>query len=122
MAIVRAHQEQRAREGLLPAFYFFDIFVLNQHTLTMDCTVSDDGFELLMESLKLSLMACGNVLLACSKGAGDAPGWSEPASLSRIWCLFELYVAISEDIPIRAEFDPPEAKAWERCGQRIGRR
>ena len=59
-----------------------DIFVLNQHQLTMNCTATDEGFQLLIDSLKLSLEACGRVLLACGKGSGDAPGWAEPAPVS----------------------------------------
>ena len=49
------------------------------------------------------------MLLACGKGSGDAPGWAEPAPLTRIWCLFEVYVALKESVPMTMTMQTSDA-------------
>ena len=143
--MIAAHEARRKAEGMRPTYYFFDIFVLNQHSLTMNCTATEDGFQVviqlgrpppscwnplfarthkpdpsscsppsqaLIDSLKLSLVACGSVLLARGKGSGEHPGWKEPAPLTRIWCLFEVYVSLEGGVPISVQFTPAEEKAF----------
>ena len=44
------------------------------------------------------------MLLCCSAGPTGDPGWIKAAPLSRIWCLYELYVAFDMKIPTVIQF------------------
>ena len=61
-------------------YYWFDIFVLNQHS------TDEIGGELL-GNLRRSIETPGKLLLLLDS-------WRDPAPLARCWCLFELYTAI----------------------------
>jgi hypothetical protein len=111
--MIREHEARRKAAGEPPAFYFFDIFCLNQHQLFKDCT-SDEAARLqLVTSLRNCLIACGNLLLCCGPGSCDnAEGWESPAVLTRIWCLFEVFVALKEDIEITIQFGRSDERAF----------
>ena len=49
----------------------------------------------MVDGLRFSLRACGTLVLCCSAGPTGL-GWESPAPFSRVWCLFEVYVAITE--------------------------
>jgi len=63
-----------------PRYYWFDIFVMNQHSTT---EIGDD----LLQNLRRSIEAPGKLLLLVDS-------WRDPAPLARCWCLFEIYTAI----------------------------
>jgi hypothetical protein len=63
-----------------PRYYWFDIFVMNQHSTT------EIGGDLL-QNLRQSIEAPGKLLLLVDS-------WRDPAPLARCWCLFEIYTAI----------------------------
>ena len=85
--MLRAHDEQLEAAGEPKGSYFFDMFVLNQHLLTKDCTSDAVKQAELVAGLRNSLVACGHLLLCCSRGPSGKPGWESPAPLSRIWCV-----------------------------------
>ena len=84
--MLQAHDEQLEAAGEPKGAYFFDMFVLNQHQLTKDCTSSAAKQAELILGLQKSLVACGNLLLCCSAGPSGKPGWECPAPFARIWC------------------------------------
>ena len=88
--MIREHSKQLEESNSPPAFYFFDIFVLNQHEMTKDCTEDEGRREELTSGLKKSICTCGRVLLCCSSGPSQKPGWEEPAPISRIWCTCKI--------------------------------
>ena len=73
-----------------PPFFFMDTMAINQHTFFLGSTSSQTTQEELLEGLRSSLRACGNLLLCCMAGPGGEPGWMSPAPFRRIWCLFEV--------------------------------
>ena len=64
-------------------YYWFDIFVMNQH--------SHEGLgqDKLLQSLIDSIKAPDRVLLAMDS-------WRDPSPLTRVWCLLEIFTAMSE--------------------------
>ena len=73
-----------------PPFFFLDTMAINQHTFFLGSTSDQTTQEELLEGLRFSLQACGNLLLCCMAGPGGEPGWMSPAPFKRIWCLFEV--------------------------------
>eukprot|EP00928_Gymnodinium_smaydae_P018650 TRINITY_DN17107_c0_g1_i2.p1 TRINITY_DN17107_c0_g1~~TRINITY_DN17107_c0_g1_i2.p1 ORF type:complete len:448 (+),score=38.54 TRINITY_DN17107_c0_g1_i2:783-2126(+) len=65
-------------------FYFIDIFAINQHEAMTEGELGKLGEK---------IISCGTLLLASS------PLWS-PLPLARVWCLYELYVATVNNVPI----------------------
>ena len=63
-----------------PRYYWFDIFVMNQHSTT-------EIGENLLQNLHRSIEAPGKLLLLVDS-------WRDPVPLARCWCLFEIYTAI----------------------------
>ena len=76
------------------------MFILNQHELTKNCTSDEEKRTQLIDGLRLSLRACGNLLLCCMPGPTGVPGWERPAPFARVWCLFEVFVAIKEEVTV----------------------
>ena len=74
--------------------------MLNQHQLSTNCTVDEFKQKQLIDALKFSVRACGSMLLCCTAGPTGAPGWESPAPFSRVWCLFEVFVAITEKVGV----------------------
>ena len=72
--------EERLPVQSTPRYYWFDIFVMNQHSTT---EIGDD----LLQNLRRSIEAPGKLLLLVDS-------WRDPAPLARCWCLFEIYTAI----------------------------
>lgn len=83
--MIREHEARRKAVGERPAYYFVDVFVLNQHQLFKNCTSDVTKREMLVTSLKNCLVACGHTLLCCSAGHDGHSGWESPAVLGRIW-------------------------------------
>jgi hypothetical protein len=73
-----------------PPFFFLDMMAINQHSFYLGSTSLQSNQEELLDGLRASLLACGNLLLCCMSGPSGEPGWCEPAPFKRIWCLFEV--------------------------------
>ena len=59
--------------------------------------------------------ACGTLLLCCSAGPTGAPGWERPAPFARVWCLFEVFVAIVEDVAVVVCLGPADMTAFRKA-------
>ena len=105
--MVREHDRERVAAGHPPAYYFVDMFVLNQHQLTKNCTSDVDKRRQLVDGLRFSLQACGTLLLCCTAGPTGI-GWESPAPFSRVWCLFEIDIAVAEGVSVVVRFAPKD--------------
>ena len=69
-----------------PAFYFIDVFVLNQVAIA---NRSNNLHQVivgqLVRELRDTLLKSQSMLLCCSSGPTGEPGWIKAAPLSRIW-------------------------------------
>ncbi|MDB3902371.1 hypothetical protein N9362_00275, partial [bacterium] len=63
-------------------FYWFDIFVMNQHS-------SEEVGRDLQANLRKAVSSSGKLLLALDS-------WSHPLPLMRVWCLLEIFTALQE--------------------------
>ena len=63
-------------------FYWFDIFVMNQHN-------SEEVGRDLQANLRKAVSSSGKLLLALDS-------WSHPLPLMRVWCLLEIFTALQE--------------------------
>ena len=75
-----------------PPFFFLDAMAINQHKFFLGSTRVQATQEELLNGIRSSLHACGNLLLCCMSGPGGEPGWMSPAPFKRIWCLYEVRV------------------------------
>lgn len=87
-----------------PPYFFLDTMAINQHRFFLGSTNDQSNQADLLQGLRSSLHACGNLLLVCMAGPGCEPGWMSPAPFKRIWCLFEIYVALCSKLPIFFQF------------------
>ena len=115
LTMVLAHDSERTAAGEPHAAYFLDMFVLNQHQMTKDCTTDEDKRAQLVDSLRFSLRACGTLLLCCTSGPSGDAGWERPAPIERVWCLFEVYVAITEDAKVTVRLAPKDADEFRQA-------
>lgn len=100
--------------GGRPHYYYLDVLCINQHDLAeltskgevagRRRTASTDAIAAaLLETLDRSIETAETVLVAIDR-------WDEPAPLSRIWCLFEIWRATHAlDTPVRMGFPRDEA-------------
>ena len=119
LEIVREHDNERAAAGRPGAVYFLDQFVLNQWQLTKDCTTDDEKREQLVNGLRNSLRACGSLLL-CSTAGPEGVGWECPAPFGRVWCLFEIHVAVMEHVRVIVRLAPKDMLEFRQALQRGG--
>ena len=100
MAALRAYSTTCSE----PPFFFLDTMAINQHTFFLGSTSDKNAQDELLGGLRSSLRACGNLVLVCMSGPDGAPGWMAPAPFKRIWCLFEIYIALTSELPIAIQF------------------
>lgn len=87
LKIVDAIGAWEARQDVdesLTYFYYFDLFVVNQHG--QGAVVP---FEVLRDEFGGGVRAIGHTLLCME--------WAEAAALKRMWCVFELYTTLACD-------------------------
>ncbi|KAH9105126.1 hypothetical protein LEN26_014861 [Aphanomyces euteiches] len=65
---------------------WFCLFMNNQHTIQQSPNKST-SFEELQHTFQMSLQAIGRIVMVF------AP-WNRPTTLARLWCVFEVYVAV----------------------------
>ena len=81
LVILETFEEQTQPDTTL--YYWFDVFVMNQHN------PHDLRQKQLLENLRASVRSCGRVLLAMDS-------WRDPVPLTRVWCLLEIFTAMTE--------------------------
>ena len=119
IAIVREHENALKAAGEPPAAYFLDMLLLNQHRLKREFE-DESKREKLTDALRDCLKACGRVVLCCAAGPSGV-GWESPAPLGRIWCLYEIYVAITEDdVQITMQLGPSDAIQFRQAVNKDG--
>ena len=119
--ILKARDRDRAAEGKPPGVYWFDNCVLNQHKFAKLDWNDPEQRRASIDALQYSVGACGTVLLCCTTGPTEAAGWESPAPFARVWCVFEIYVAITKDAGSR-EISLWEARVRTRDSGRTGPR
>ena len=67
-----------------------------------------------------SLVACGSVVLCCTTGPEGKPGWEDPAPLSRIWCLFEIFTSFREKLNIEMQMTLNDERDFKMALQKDG--
>lgn len=72
-------------EAIGSAFFFLDVFCMNQHAIAENSIEDDVGLSLL-EELKKAISFPGKMIMVLEP-------WYQPQSLTRCWCLYELYLA-----------------------------
>ena len=84
--MIGKNEATRKAMGQPPAFYFIDVFVLNQVAIA---NRSNNLHQVivgqLVRELRDTLLKSQSMLLCCSSGPTDDPGWVKAAPLSRIW-------------------------------------
>lgn len=113
LSIIALHEERSSDGKSGNHFYFVDVFTLNQHDmdeLPAD-TATDAGhackagsedaaaaiYAMLLKALTLSITTPGRMLVALDP-------WRKPAPLSRAWCIYELYVASTQNVKVSTSF------------------
>lgn len=86
VTMIGKNEATRKAMGEAPAFYFFDVFVLNQNEVANRSVNLHQVFAgQLIRELRDSILASRSVLVCCSAGPTRDPGWIKAAPLSRIW-------------------------------------
>ena len=106
VGIIEAFEEQAGFSASEPRYYWFDVFVMNQH--------SADELGHLLGNLQESVSAPGKLLLVVDS-------WREPAALTRAWCLLELFTAMQQHADIIIGLSPGEQRNFERQMSKNGR-
>lgn len=96
-------KQEEVTEG---AFFFLDIFSMNQHTLVDKCT--QDVCDRLLEDLKMAVSFPGRMVMVLEP-------WSQPKPLSRCWCLYEVYLARSTQTKLDMAFGDGTAEEISRA-------
>jgi len=87
------------------AFLFLDCLSMNQHDLAevshassmRECSVASEVYKRLNDNLRKAITTSSRVMLVLDS-------WDYPAPLSRCWCLYEVYVAYANNIPLTMAF------------------
>ena len=84
--MIGKNEATRKAIGLSPAFYFIDVFVLNQVAIAnRSHNMHQVIFGQLIRELRDTVLNSQSMLLCCSSGPTGDPGWVKAAPLSRIW-------------------------------------
>lgn len=84
--MIGKNEKARKAAGQPPAYYFVDVFALNQVASDNQTpNMAQVNVGLLVRDLRDTLLACGKMLLCCSAGPDGEPGWVKAAPLGRIW-------------------------------------
>jgi hypothetical protein len=86
-------------------YYFIDQFAIDQHASGSELTNKECGQEWLLKTLEESIIVPGKVICMLHP-------WGAPIVLKRVWCLFELYLAIVHKCELFMCFPPTDAAAF----------
>ena len=103
--MIGKNEADRKAAGDPPGRYFIDMFALNQVALNNQSANMHQVFVgQLVRDLRDTLLACNSMVMCCSEGPSGLPGWIKPATLDRIWCLFECSIALDMKLGINLQF------------------
>ena len=86
VTMIGKNETTRKAMGQPPAYYFIDVFVLNQVAIAnRSHNLHQVMVGQLIRELRDTLLASQSMLLCCSSGPTGDPGWVKAAPLSRIW-------------------------------------
>jgi hypothetical protein len=85
-------------------WYFVDQFALNQHAFAKDCTQKQTE-DMMLATLKESIRVPAQMICLLHP-------WQDPVPFRRVWCLFELYIAITLGAKVIMHFPPEDAKGF----------
>ena len=103
--MIGKNEADRKAAGDPPGRYFIDMFALNQVALNNQSANMQQVFVgQLVRDLRDTLLACNSMVMCCSEGPSGLPGWIKPATLDRIWCLFECSIALDMKLGINLQF------------------
>jgi hypothetical protein len=86
-------------------YYFIDQFALDQHGFGHEFTSKKQVQDAMISTLKESIQLPGKMICMLHP-------WDAPVPLTRVWCLFELYLAIMLKSEIIMCFPPADAAAF----------
>ena len=90
---------EKGRPGKGRVFYWFDIFVLNYHYIDDADQAKPDGF--FDEVFKSTIGAVQETVQVVTP-------WNDPLTLTRAWCIFELYSTMNADKDILFALPPKD--------------
>jgi tetratricopeptide (TPR) repeat protein len=97
---VEAWEERQAAAGCRgPFFYYFDLFVVNQHGQSAIVP-----FDVLRDEFGSGVRGVGHTLLLME--------WAEATALKRMWCVFELYTTLACGVPLDIIMAPDDETAF----------
>lgn len=93
--------------------FFLDCISMNQHDLAEvsrassmhECKVTSNLFQRLHDNLEKAITTSSKVMLVLDS-------WDYLAPLSRCWCLYEVYVAYANNIPLTMAFSGQAASGF----------
>jgi hypothetical protein len=97
-------REHPSGKGQQCNYYFVDQFALNQHEFAKDCT-QQEVEDMMLATLKESIRVPAQMICLLHP-------WQDPVPFRRVWCLFELYVAITLGAKIIMHFPPKDAEGF----------
>ena len=85
-------------------YYFVDQFALNQHEFAKDCTQKQVE-DMMLATLKESIRVPAQMICLLHP-------WQDPVPFRRMWCLFEMYIAITLGAKISMHFPAEDAEGF----------
>ena len=105
VAMIGKNEADRKAAGDPPGYYFVDFLALNQIAVqNISANMHQVFVGQLVKDLRDTLLACNSMVMCCAAGPSELPGWVKAATLDRIWCLFECYIALEMRIGIQLQF------------------
>lgn len=97
---LEAWEEQEAAAGRsTPSFYYFDLFVVNQHGQGPVIPFAE-----LRDEFGNGVRGVGHTLLLME--------WADATALRRMWCVFELYTTLACGVPLDVVMAPDDETAF----------
>ena len=85
-------------------YYFLDQFSLNQHKFVDEGANQKEMQEMVVNALQSEMIRSAHVLMCLHP-------WNQPVPLRRMWCLFELFTAVSNGVELTMCFGEEDASA-----------
>jgi hypothetical protein len=103
-ALRNFEQEHPPSKGQQCNYYFVDQFALNQHEFAKDCTQKQIE-DMMLATLKESIAIPGKMICLLHP-------WADPVPFRRVWCLFELYIAMTLKAQVIMHFPREDAEGF----------
>jgi hypothetical protein len=103
-ALQKFEHEHPPSKGQQCNYYFVDQFALNQHEFAKDCTQKQVE-DMMLATLKESIRVPAQMICLLHP-------WQDPVPFRRMWCLFEMYIAITLGAKISMHFPAEDAAGF----------